>query len=110
MTPADGAPGTGGPDVVETQVERTELAWARTALASAGLGALALHLAVGDLGWQLGLAIGALAAMPGLIAAWWRIRDLRAAPIPRPPRREGVAVLTGTVALAELATLVLFLS
>jgi hypothetical protein len=103
-------PGPDGSDVVETQVERTELAWARTALASAGLGAIALHLVVRDLGWWPGLAIGAVTAMPGLVAAWWRIRDLRTTPVPRPPRLEGVAMLTGTVALAELLALVLVLS
>lgn len=110
MTSPDNRSARGAPDFVETQVERTELAWARTALASAGLGALALHLAFNDLGLWPGALIGLLVAAPGLLAAWWRIRDLRTTPFPRPPRLEGVAMLTGTVALAELVTLVLLLS
>lgn len=100
----------GASDIVETQVERTELAWARTSLASAGLGALAVHLAFDDLGLVLGLVIGVLVAMPGLVAAWWRIRGLRATPVPQPPRQEGVAILTGTVALVDMVTLALMLS
>jgi uncharacterized membrane protein YidH (DUF202 family) len=98
------------PDVVETQVERTELAWARTSLACAGLGALAIHLTFADLGLAPSLAIGAVAAAPGLVASWWRIRGLRAAPAPEPPRVAGAAILAGTVATVDLATLVLLLS
>lgn len=97
------------PDVVETQVERTELAWARTSLACAGLGALAVHLTFADIGLAPGLAIGAVVAAPGLIASWWRIRGLRAAPTPEPPRAAGVAILAGTVVAVDLATLVLLL-
>ena len=110
MTAADGSSARGDPDFVETQVERTELAWARTSLASAGLGALAVHLALDDLGLGRGLVIGALVATPGLLAAWWRIRGLRAPPVPLPPRAEGVAILAGTVALVGVVTLVLILS
>jgi uncharacterized membrane protein YidH (DUF202 family) len=102
-------PGPGAPDHVETQVERTELAWARTSLACAGLGALAVHLSFADLGPVPGLAIGAFVAVPGLVAAWWRIRGLRAAPTPEPPRPAGVAFLAGTVAVVALATLVMLL-
>jgi uncharacterized membrane protein YidH (DUF202 family) len=100
----------GAADIAETQVERTELAWARTSLASAGLGALAVHLAFDDLGLVLGLAIGALVATPGLVAAWWRIRGLRTSAVPQAPRHEGVAILAGTVALVGTVTLALILS
>jgi hypothetical protein len=107
---AGGDDADGAADVVETQVERTELAWVRTALASAGLGAVAVHLAFGDLGLVLGLVIGTAVATPGLVAAWWRIRGLRATPVPAPPRREGVAILAGTVALVDVVALALILS
>ena len=107
---ADAEDANAASDIVETQVERTELAWARTSLASAGLGALAVHLAFDDLGLVVGMVIGVLVATPGLVAAWWRIRGLRTTPVPQPPQREGVAILTGTVALVDIVTLALILT
>jgi hypothetical protein len=106
--PGDGAV-RGAPELVETQVERTELAWARTSLGCAALIALSVELSFDDLGLVPGLAIGALVALPGLVAAWWRIRGLRTAPIPEPPRPAGVAIVAGTVALVDVAALVLLL-
>jgi uncharacterized membrane protein YidH (DUF202 family) len=105
MTPPVGD----APDVLETQVERTELAWMRTSLASAGLGALAVHLSVASLALVPGLVLGVLVAAPGLVASWWRIRGLRATPTPRAPRPAGVAMLAGTVVLVDVATLVVLL-
>ena len=107
---ADAEDADAASDIVETQVERTELAWARTSLASAGLGALAVHLAFDDLGLVAGMVIGVLVATPGRGAAGGRIRGLRTTPVPQPPRREGVAILTGTVALVDIVTLVLILT
>jgi uncharacterized membrane protein YidH (DUF202 family) len=104
---AGGAPHR--PELVGTQVERTELAWVRTSLACAGLVVLAVQLAFDGVGPAPGLAIGALVALPGLVAAWWRIRGLRTAPTPEPPRSAGVALLAGSVALVEVATLILLL-
>ena len=112
----DAAPGVGGapagdaPDVLETQVERTELAWMRTSLACAGLGALAVHLSFDHLELLPGLVLGAPVAAPGLVASWWRIRGLRAMPTPQAPRPAGVAMLAGTIVLVDVATLALLLS
>jgi hypothetical protein len=92
-------------DLVETQVERTELAWARTSLACAGLAAIWAHVSVGEVGPVLALALGALVAMPGLVASWWRIRGLRASPEPEPPRAAGAALLAGSVALVDVVVL-----
>ena len=104
MTPPVGD----APDVLETQVERTELAWMRTSLAAAGLGALAVHL-FASVALVPGLVLGVLVAAPGLVASWWRIRGLRATPTPRAPRPAGVAMLAGTVVLVDVATLVVLL-
>jgi hypothetical protein len=94
-------------DLVETQVERTELAWARTALACAGLAAVSAHLAGDDIGLALALALGTVVALPGLVASWWRIRGLRAHPEPAAPRAAGVALLAGSVAAVDVVVLVL---
>jgi hypothetical protein len=95
----------GRDDLVETQVERTELAWARTSLACAGLAALWAHASVDSLGPVLALALGGVVALPGLLASWWRIRGLRASPEPEPPRTAGAALLAGSVALVDVAVL-----
>jgi hypothetical protein len=94
-------------DLVETQVERTEMAWARTALACAGLAALsASGVNSGASAW-VALVVGGLVAVPGLVASGWRIRGLRAAPQPNPPRTLGVALLAGSVAVVDVVMLVL---
>ncbi len=110
MTPSPGTDASSdasSEDLVETQVERTELAWVRTALACAGLAAISVHLSGDDIGLTLALVLGTLVAVPGLVASWWRIRGLRAGPEPEPPRIAGVALLAGSVALVDLAVLVL---
>jgi len=95
----------GSQDLVETQVERTELAWARTSLGCAALAALWAHVSVEEVGPVLALALGGLVALPGLVASWWRIRGLRASPEPEPPRAAGAALLAGSVALVDVAVL-----
>lgn len=102
---ADPSGDEGAEDLVETQVERTELAWARTSLACAGLAAIWAHVSVGEVGPPLALALGALVAMPGLAASWWRIRGLRASPVPEPPPAAGAALLAGSVVLVDVAVL-----
>jgi hypothetical protein len=39
------------------------------------------------------------------VASWWRIRGLRASPEPEPPRAAGAALLAGSVALVDVAVL-----
>jgi uncharacterized membrane protein YidH (DUF202 family) len=97
-----GAPGGDGEGL---QAERTELAWVRTALACAALAALALRLVSDDVGVGVALGLGALVAVPGLVAAWWRAGELRDVPVPAPPRALGVAALALSVALVDLLVL-----
>lgn len=92
---------------VETQAERTELAWVRTVLACAGLAAVAVRLSGRDLSLGFALTMGALVAVPGLFAAWWRVGGLRTLPEPAPPRQAAVAVLAGTVAAVDVLVLTL---
>jgi uncharacterized membrane protein YidH (DUF202 family) len=91
---------------VETQAERTELAWVRTVLAAAGLAAVAVRLSGRDFGLGFALVLGTLVAVPGLFAAWWRVGSLRE-PEPAPPRQAAVAVLAGTVAAVDALVLAL---
>ena len=90
---------------LETQAERTELAWVRTVLACAGLAAVAVRLSGRDFGLGFALVMGALVAVPGLFAAWWRVGSLRDRPEPAPPRQVAVAVLAGTVAVVDALVL-----
>ena len=96
------------PDLVETQIERTEMAWVRTALACAGLAVFAAHLSGDGISVYTAAAIGALVGLPGLVAAWWRVGALRATRRPAPPRAVGVAALAGAVAVVDVLVLVLF--
>lgn len=103
-TPRPAARGGGPPG---SAVERTTLAWLRTALSCAGLAAVAVRLADHRSDLTFVLALGALVAMPGLAATWWRFRDLSAPAAARlGPRRATVAALAGTVALIDLAVIV----
>jgi Domain of unknown function (DUF202) len=87
------------------QVERTELAWVRTALGCGGLSVLATHLAGRGVGPGWALVVGAVVAIPGLLASGLRVRGLRtqAGRAPVPPR--AVALLVTTVALADAVAL-----
>jgi uncharacterized membrane protein YidH (DUF202 family) len=97
-----------GPDptleAIGAQAERTEMAWVRTALASGGLGAVAVRMSGADALW-LSLAVGVLVSLPGLIASWWRIRGLRRQPEPAAPRPAGAALLIATVVLVDVLVL-----
>ncbi|UVS77409.1 DUF202 domain-containing protein [Actinokineospora sp. UTMC 2448] len=79
------------------QAERTRLAWNRTALACAGVGALIVHGARGPLGFVLAGVVLACAAAFGVIGARRRYRsvmDGRVAVV--------CAVLPGVVAAVAL--------
>lgn len=95
-------------DFLETQVERTEMAWARTALASAALAAAAMHVA-GVAHVAIALAVGACVAAPGLIASVRRAAGLRSTPHPSPPAVGEVAAVVASVAAADLIVLVAIL-
>ena len=103
-----GVPTTPGPPPARapgSQSERTALAWVRTALACAGLAAIAVRLADHRADLALVLAVGALVAAPGLAATWWRVRDLAPGGTPPGPRPWAVGALAGTIALVDLAVL-----
>jgi len=91
------------------QVERTALAWTRTALACAGLAAVSLRLLDRRADLAAVLAFGAVVGLPGLAASWWRLRDLQGGTPHAPPDR-AVALLAGTVAFVDLAVLVRLLT
>jgi uncharacterized membrane protein YidH (DUF202 family) len=93
------------PPVPETQPERTELAWIRTSLACAGLGAAFTRF--GDAvarPWAM-VALALAVSLPGLVAATWRMFDLRRSPVPTPPRTAAVAMLAGSVVLVDALVL-----
>ncbi len=92
------------PAAIGAQAERTEMAWVRTALASGGLGAVAVRMSGADALW-ISLGVGVLVSLPGLIASWWRIRSLRVHPEPPAPRTAGVVLLVATVVLVDLLVL-----
>lgn len=91
------------------QTERTTLAWTRTALACAGLAALAVRLVDRRAELVAVLAFGLVVALPGLAASWWRLRELRSGP-PHPPPRAAVALLAGTIAFVDAVVLVRLLT
>lgn len=103
-----------GPDDVDEppglQAERTELAWIRTALASAALAALASHMSAG--GTTRALAVGGSLAIGaiGVAAGALRIQTLRAHPEPGPPPALSFALLTGAVVLADAVALLMLLA
>lgn len=88
------------------QLERTELAWVRTALSCAGLAALAVRIADRRADLPVVLVVGAVVALPGLLAAWWRLRDLRDTRVPPAPRPPAVALLAGSIVVVDVAVLV----
>ena len=88
------------------QPERTELAWVRTGLSCAGLAALALRVADRPADLAVVLVVGMVVALPGLLAAWWRVRDLRDSGVPPAPRPSAVALLAGSIVAVDLAVLV----
>lgn len=104
--PADRRGEDGNADeAIETQIERTELAWMRTALACAALGAAAVRL-TGRASVALAVGLAVVVGSMGLAASWWRIRGLRATAEPLPPHAAGVAMLAGAVALVDVIVLV----
>ena len=106
VAPDAGGRRDAGPPVPETQPERTELAWIRTALACAGLGAAFARLGGAvSRPWAL-LALSLTVSLPGLVAATWRMLDLRRSPVPTPPRTGAVAMLAGSVVLGVAVVLV----
>lgn len=92
-------------EAIGAQAERTEMAWVRTALASGGLGAVAVRMLGADALW-LALVLGVLVALPALVASWWRIRGLRVQSEPAAPRAAGVALVVATVVLVDVLALV----
>ena len=71
-----------GVPIVNSQIERTRLAWRRTVLRAAGGGGVgSVHLAVAGLG-HFALAVGVIALI-GCVPAAHRLTSLRHAQIPR---------------------------
>lgn len=103
-------PASASEELLGTQAERTELAWVRTTLACAALAALSGRLADADMGLAVPLALGLLIALPGAVASVWRTRALRRHQEPPPPRAAGVAMLAGSVVLADAAVLTMLLT
>ena len=97
-------PSAPGPDPV-LATERTALAWTRTALTCAGLAAVSLRLVSSHADVAAVFAFGIVVALPGLVASWWRLRDLLAG-APHAPPRSAVALLAGTVVLVDIAVLI----
>jgi uncharacterized membrane protein YidH (DUF202 family) len=104
--PTSAADLRGADETVGAQAERTELAWVRTALAAGGLAALATRLIGADHA-MAALAIGAVIALPGLVASWWRIAALRRHAEPPPPRVAAVSLLAATVVAVDVLVLAL---
>jgi uncharacterized membrane protein YidH (DUF202 family) len=103
-------PASPGDELLGTQAERTELAWVRTTLACAALAALSGRLADVDVNLAVPLGLGLLIALPGAVASVWRTRALRRHPEPPPPSAAGVAMLAGSVVLADVVVLALLLA
>jgi uncharacterized membrane protein YidH (DUF202 family) len=92
------------------QAERTELAWIRTALASAALAALASHMSADETTRALAVFASLAIAAIGAAAGALRIRTLRADPEPGPPPAASFALLTGAVVLANGVALLMLLT
>ncbi|MFS8584738.1 MAG: hypothetical protein FWJ72_06605, partial [Acidimicrobiia bacterium] len=54
--------------------------------------------------WAL-LALSLTVSRPGLVAATWRMLDLRRSPVPTPPRTGAVGMLAGSVVLVDALVL-----
>jgi hypothetical protein len=91
------------------QVERTELAWVRTALSGAGLALLALRVGPEPASVPVALMTGAVVATAGLLACLLRTRSLARRARPVAASTVAVGLLTASVALAEVVTLALVL-
>lgn len=102
--PATGSPDLPADEAVGAQAERTELAWVRTALAAGGLAALAARL-IGADQVVAALLTGAVTALPGLVASWWRITALRRHAEPPPPPVAAVTLLVATVVAVDVLVL-----
>jgi uncharacterized membrane protein YidH (DUF202 family) len=90
---------------VGAQAERTEMAWVRTTLTCAGLAVAAIRFLGSLASTPVALAAGVAVALPGLVASWWRVTDLRSRPEPEPPRLMGAALLAGSVVVVGLIVL-----
>jgi uncharacterized membrane protein YidH (DUF202 family) len=87
---------------VNSQTERTRLAWRRTILTVLAVGGLgALHLALA--GFPLGAALAGVLAMAGCVPALNRLTALRRGHV---PARWQPAALTVTTCLLALSVLV----
>jgi uncharacterized membrane protein YidH (DUF202 family) len=102
---------TDAPDVpldrTGLQAERTQLAWARTALAAGALAALATRLTTGGPSPVLAAVAGVIVALPAVAAAWLRIRALQRQPVPRAAAPSTLALLATSLALADAMALAL---
>ena len=91
------------------QVERTALAWVRTALAGAALATVATRVGDDRVSVRLATALGALVAVPGITACVLRLATLGRSAAPAALRRHAVALLATSVALADGVALALLL-
>ncbi|MGH9228702.1 MAG: DUF202 domain-containing protein [Acidimicrobiales bacterium] len=94
-------------DATGLQAERTQLAWVRTALAAGALAAVATRLTGGGPSLVPAVVFGLVVAMPGVAAAWARIRALARQRVPRAAAPWTVALLATSLALADALALVL---
>jgi uncharacterized membrane protein YidH (DUF202 family) len=105
---------TGMPDAAldrtGLQSERTQLAWVRTALAVGALAAVAARLARDGSSMVLTVVLGLTAALPGLAAAALRIRALQRGRAPEAAAPSTVALLAGSLALADVLVLTLLVT
>jgi uncharacterized membrane protein (DUF4010 family) len=94
-------------DATGLQAERTQLAWIRTALAAGALAAVATRLAGDRRSLVLASLFGILVALPGAAAALARIRGLERQPVSRAAAPWTVALLAGSLMLADALALAL---
>ena len=97
-------------DTTGLQAERTHLAWVRTALATGALAAVAAR-PTGDGGSLVAaVLIGLGVAAPAGLAAFLRIHALQRRAVPRAASPATVVLLVGSLALANILTLVLLVT
>jgi hypothetical protein len=105
---------TGAPDsavgAAGLQAERTQLAWVRTALAAGALAAVTTRLAGRGQSLVLAMVFGLVVAIPGVAAAWARIRTLGRQPVPGAAAPWTVALLATSLALADALALALLVA